>query len=396
MIREVVLRGFKRFQDERLPLAPLTMLTGFNSGGKSSVMQSLLLLHHAAAHGFDGVTSASTVALNAPGLSLGDLGAVRNETAREDTFTLGIRSGETNVAWTLGWPQLRSDSLAVPVQQIALNGAARQAEVRGEMPFAPSWLRDDTGASSLLKNLARLRFVPADRLGPSETYPLDDPERHDTPGPRAERTFGNLLWRDLDPLPVPALCHSSDPAQTLRRQTEAWLSELFPGTTLEPRTVAHANLITLGIRTSEELGFHRPQNVGFGVTYVLPLILTLLMASAGDTVLFENPEAHLHPRAQARLARFCAKAAAAGIQVILETHSDHVLNGARVAVHSGQIAPEDVSILFFGGPSAPPGEVFSQIRVDRRGRLDQWPAGFFDETDHLLDRLLEPPGTGAP
>lgn len=395
MIREIQLRGFKRFQDERLPLAPLTVLTGFNCGGKSSAMQSLLLLHHAAAEGIGGAPAVNTVALNAPGLALGDLGAVRNETAREDTFTLGLTMGGANVAWTLGWPTWRSESLAVPVQRIALNGRAQDAKVPGDLPFAPTWLREDAGALSILEALARLRFVPADRLGPAETYPLDDPARHETPGPRAERTFGNLVWRDLDPLPVPALCHASDAARTIRRQAEAWLSELFPGTSLEPRRAAHANLLTLGIRTCEELGFHRPQNVGFGVTYVLPLILSLLTARAGDVVLFENPEAHLHPRAQARLARFCAKAAAAGIQVILETHSDHVLNGVRVAVHAGQIPPDDVSILFFGGPSAQPGEVFSQIRVDRRGRLDQWPTGFFDETDQLLDRLLEPPGTGA-
>lgn len=125
------------------------------------------------------------------------------------------------------------------------------------------------------------------------------------------------------------------------------------------------------------------------------MILALLTAKAGDIVLLENPEAHLHPRAQARLARFCAKAASAGIQVILETHSDHVLNGVRVAVHGGQIPPEDVSILFFGGPSAPPGEIFSHIRVKRSGQLDQWPEGFFDETNHLLDRLLEPQGKDA-
>jgi predicted ATPase len=126
------------------------------------------------------------------------------------------------------------------------------------------------------------------------------------------------------------------------------------------------------------------------VTYVLPLILALLTAREGDLVLLENPEAHLHPRAQSRLARFCAKAAAAGIQVVLETHSDHVLNGVRVAVHAGQVPPEDLSILFFRGPTAPPGDVFLRIPIDRRGRLENWPSGFFDETDHLLDRLMRP------
>ena len=390
MIRELHLQGFKRYQDERIPLAPLTVLTGFNSGGKSSAMQALLLLHQAASDGVENASTGNTVALNAPGLTLGDLGTVRNETAQEDTFLLGLTTEKTSVAWTLGWPQLPSDSLAVPVSRIDLNGTAITSTKAGDLAFAPSALRDDPGAKAALDALARLQFVPADRVGPAETYPLDDPARHATPGPRAERTFGNLLSRDIEVLP--ALCHASDQAQTVRRQAEAWLSELFTKTTLDPLQVKNANLLTLGIRTSEDLGFHRPQNVGFGVTYALPLILALLTAKVGDIVLLENPEAHLHPRAQARLARFCAKAAAAGIQVIIETHSDHVLNGIRVAVHGAQIAPADVSILFFGGPSAAPGEIFSHITVNRSGQLSEWPAGFFDETDHLLDRLLEPTG----
>jgi predicted ATPase len=195
---------------------------------------------------------------------------------------------------------------------------------------------------------------------------------------------------------VPALRHADAATpNTLLHQVEAWLSDLFPGTVLEPRTVPHANLLTLGIRTSNANSFHRPHNVGFGLTYALPMIIAILTASAGDVVLLENPEAHMHPRAQARIARLCAKAAAAGIQMILETHSDHIVNGVRVAVHAGQIPPEDVSILFFGGPTAEPGKVFSHIRVNRQGRLDDWPAGFFDETDNLLDRLLAPVDTGA-
>nr|WP_275939108.1 DUF3696 domain-containing protein [Polyangium spumosum] len=154
--------------------------------------------------------------------------------------------------------------------------------------------------------------------------------------------------------------------------------------------------MTLGVRTNAELRFHRPSNVGFGITYVLPVIISLLMAEPGDIVMLENPEAHLHPRAQSRVARLCAKAAAAGVQVIVESHSDHVLNGVRVAVHGGEIAPDDVSVLFFAAPSKEPKASVEHIRVDRRGRLDGWPEGFFDEGDRLLDRLLEPVGSGGP
>ena len=63
----------------------------------------------------------------------------------------------------------------------------------------------------------------------------------------------------------------------------------------------------------------------------------------------ENPEAHLHPSAQAAMGEFLAISAASGIQVILETHSDHVLNGIRRAVKKGLITHHDVAIHFFTG-----------------------------------------------
>jgi len=354
-------------------------------------MQSLLLLHHAIATGIERVSAIRTVALNAPGLSLGELGTVVNETASIRTFSIGVTTRNAAIEWTLGadgWPR---DSLAVPVMKIVVNGEQHSVATPGEMPVVPEMVLRNEDARSLVQALFRLRFVPADRLGPAETYPLDDPARHRTPGPRAERTFGNLHWMGSEPLPVSALRHpDGEVPPTIARQVEAWLGELFPGVVLQPSKVTDANLLTLGIRTNKENSFHRPQNVGFGVTYALPLVIAILTAHEGDVVLLENPEAHLHPRAQARLGRLCAKAAAAGVQVVVETHSDHVLNGARVAVHAGIISPDDVSILFFNGPMADEDALVTHIRTDRAGRLDQWPHGFFDEGDHLLDRLLEP------
>ena len=75
-----------------------------------------------------------------------------------------------------------------------------------------------------------------------------------------------------------------------------------------------------------------PQNVGFGITYVLPIIISLLKAEKGDLIIIENPESHLHPGAQVEIAKLCCKAAAQGVQLIIETHSDHFFNAIRVAV----------------------------------------------------------------
>ena len=135
----------------------------------------------------------------------------------------------------------------------------------------------------------------------------------------------------------------------------------------------------------------KPVNVGFGFTYVLPIIVAVLAARPGDLLLIENPESHLHPQGQAQLGTLLACAAADGVQPIVETHSDHLINGVRVAVKERQIKPEQVSVYYFErDPEAE--EHVTQIvqpTIDINGRLSQQPRGFFDEYARQLDRLLQ-------
>jgi predicted ATPase len=118
----------------------------------------------------------------------------------------------------------------------------------------------------------------------------------------------------------------------------------------------------------------------------------LLGSRSGSLLLLENPEAHLHPRGQAKLGELLARAASGGVQVIVESHSDHVLNGIRIAVRDGILAAEDAAIHFFARDPDATGvrSKVTQMRVDRDGRIDKWPEGFFDEWDRALEKLLEP------
>jgi len=105
-----------------------------------------------------------------------------------------------------------------------------------------------------------------------------------------------------------------------------------------------------------------------------------LSADKGDIILVENPEVHLHPAGQAHMGQFLADVSRAGIQVILETHSDHVLNGIRRSVRAKRVTPEHVAIHFFRPRSSEAAQVISPI-IDTSGNLDTWPEGFFDQFD---------------
>ena len=138
----------------------------------------------------------------------------------------------------------------------------------------------------------------------------------------------------------------------------------------------------------------RPTSVGFGLSYTLPVVVALLAARPGSLVLVENPEAHLHPRGQMAMGDLIIRAAAAGAQVIVETHSDHVLNGIRVAVKEGRGAPDQVAIHYFQRITETRGgderivHVVQSPRIDADGRVDSWPQGFFDQYDIALEKLL--------
>jgi len=142
---------------------------------------------------------------------------------------------------------------------------------------------------------------------------------------------------------------------------------------------------TYGENTTDK---YTPLNVGFGITYVLPIIVAILKARPDDLLIIENPETHLHPSAQSQVAELCAIASANGVQIIVETHSDHFLNGIRVATKKNILKAEDSQIYFFRKDKNELETKIDKLNIDSEGRVDNWPKGFFDEWDNQLDELL--------
>ena len=139
---------------------------------------------------------------------------------------------------------------------------------------------------------------------------------------------------------------------TLGSQSEAWLSSILHPTRIQATWLPQTSAASLQFRDLDVTAdWVRPANVGFGLTYCLPIIVAALGSTPGAVFIVENPEAHLHPRAQSEIGKFLVRLAASGVQTIVETHSDHVLNGVRVAVAAEQLlSPDDVAIHFFGAP----------------------------------------------
>lgn len=368
MIRQIELGMFKCFELLKLPLSNLTLLTGGNASGKSSVLQALVLLHQTMReHEWS-----SRLMLNGNAVALGTVADIVDKVNGRTSIEIGIRDDTNQYHWVFAGE--RSDmSMTVKSIRVGEGVDCNQELLQHLLPYSS---QDDSPA--VARHLKNLTYVTAERIGPRDVYGLADPQSASVVGPAGEHAVSVLhQGRDVE---VNARLVLAGTPPTRLRQVEARLQTFFPGCGLEVQQVPQANAVRLGLRTSEGTSFHRPIHVGFGITQVLPIIVAALSASQGDLLLIENPEVHLHPSGQAAMGHFLSEVARSGVQVIIESHSDHVLSGIRRAVKSSLLEHEQVAIHFFRPRSAEGSQVFSP-QMDRNGAIDFWPDGFFDQFD---------------
>lgn len=375
MLTRLDLEHFKCFELLKLPLGPLTLLSGSNASGKSSALQALVLLHQT----MKDAEWSTRLMLNGGELQLGTVTDVVDKVTGRRQFALGLVDGERPFRWTFEVED-RGD-MSAHVAEVRVEGARHQAPASLHYLLPVDSAPED---ADLALRMRRLTYITAERLGPREVYGLEDPGVTQTVGSRGERAVSVLHWGRGEQV-IKALVLPDAPPTRLR-QVEVRMREFFPGCSLQVQQVPQANGVTLGLRTSDATDFHRPIHVGFGLTQVLPVVVAALSAQPGDLLLIENPEVHLHPAGQAHMGGFLARVAAAGIQVILETHSDHVLNGVRRAVKASVLEPKDVQIHFFRDRELDGDQVINPV-IDADGNLDAWPDGFFDQFDKDMNHF---------
>lgn len=377
MLTRIDLRHFKCFEMLKLPLCPLTLLSGTNSSGKSSALQALVLLHQTMReHEWS-----SRLMLNGGAVRLGTAADVIDQVHGRSGFGIVLLDGDARFQWEFEGDR---NEMSMAVKSVS-----------GEMDDGTVWEVDGTGplhyllpapfdgfGDRLAGRLRRLTYLTAERLGPREHYAFYDRQLTPVVGPRGQHA-ASVLHSRRDDRVLDGLLSPDAVRRTLFPQVEAGMRRFFPGCELTIERVPRANSVTLGIRPSDDAEFLRPVHVGFGVTQVLPIVVAVMSAGEDDLLLIENPEIHLHPAGQAEMGVFLAQAAAAGAQVVIETHSDHVLNGIRRAVKAGVTKPDHVALHFFRPRREGGGEQAQVVSpsLDDDGNVDEWPGGFFDQFD---------------
>ena len=330
MITRLEIDNYKCIEHEDLEIKPLTIVTGLNSTGKSTLIQSILLIEQHSTQNNIGLSTNYDVIK----CRYSNQDEIRIQTTWENNRTKTHTLSKTN----------RGTSIC---------------------------------ATELFVFEKGMYYHSANRSGAEDVVRLVD---SDMVGSKGENIFG--VFEHEKSLPVDEPLRKYKDSYTLQHQVDYWLSYIL-GIKLSLRTekVSEENL-TIKYE-SDSLPNITPRNLGAGVSYLVKVLILCLRAKKGNVLLIENPEIHLHPSAQAKLGEFLAFIVNAGIQVIVETHCEHLINRVQYAIYKKEVAHDKVLLLYKGGIV----EKFQAIPFNTDGKFAvKFPDGFFDAT---LDELME-------
>jgi len=354
-------------KDIQLGLTTLNILAGLNGSGKSSLIQTLLLLRQSLKKGDD----KGLVLQGGDLINLGTGKDIFYQYAGEDEFVeFVLEDHNTNCfSWKYRY-EMGSDILPL---------LARTQE------------ENITNLNLFTENF---QYLNTEHVSSDETYPRSESHiKTGNIGTKGEYAAHYLAEYGISKqVNSKSLQHPEARSFALIHQADAWIGEISPGVKLIAEDIKGMEQVRLAFKFETKDSYTneiKPINTGFGISYVLPVVVAVLKAQKSDLVVIENPESHLHPRGQSVLGRLIACAAQDGVQFLIETHSDHFINGVRIAVKNGM--PPSMSKIFYFDRILDKTEQYSEIeeiRLDKNGELSSYPKGFLDEWNEQLMQLI--------
>jgi len=355
VIKKVIIENFKCIEKEELEFRNLTILTGENSSGKSSVIQAILL----AGNHPNLVATPFNSDLRQYLISLGDTNSLVNKYRNAKEYFIKVEMDNSNPI-ELKVSKVDSNTTNLGIGQFSFPNPLTY-------PNNLTYLNADRdrirNISPLIKELKNLRYFQIDGKLTAGYYYLNKTNRVE-----------DYLIKDQS-------------EYTLEAQVNFWLKEITSIENIELKTEEIGSTEVKSFYNIGELIFS-PENVGTGVSYLVSILVACLSAKKGNIIIIENPEIHLHPKSQAKLGEFFAFIASKGIQVIIETHCEHLINRVRYEVYEEKLNNNDVVFHYFH-PNSKIETLFLNHTghfINEQKEFIPFPKNFFDAT---LDELLE-------
>lgn len=394
MISSIYFSNFKCLHDKEFKFGNINVFTGYNGRGKSSVIQSFLLLSQSVRK--DEITSLEKLHLNGDFVRLGDFDELLTDDKKElFSFTIGITED------TLDKPK-HNVILEYKLEEDWKIGKLNRCLVDETDMFDSNKSFDseenDHSQKQTLKQLPLflykqfykqyVHYISADRKGPVKFVEKQETPDFYTVGSNGEYTINTIYsYKNMVDINMNLREEDTEPRNLLTSVSE-WIDFIMNGGAVKiedddkkkRQPVLSLNFGFKGNRTFQSY------NVGFGYSYILSIVVTALIAKTGDIVIIENPEAHLHPLAQKNIAFLLSKLSARGVQVFIETHSEHVVNGFRIAALKPEykLEHDQVQLFFFNEDYN-----IECLHIEPNGRIKNWPKGFFDQYQLEMSEIIK-------
>ena len=361
------IENFKCFRDLRVNFKNITVLAGGNACGKSSVIQIFRYINQL--YERDGQWNINTKLNNQ------DLGTARNLISN---FADDERDARIKVLISI-----KDESDDFNLELYPDPSDDYRLAVKGEK-------------LAELHTAINLYALSADRCAPKTVHEIGDVANWFV-GSNGEYSISlfnhlNILSKDveskeytIDNLSDELRIRGGKHVRSFDQLCDMWITSILGHTQIYASKIEDVPFNKLLIRN--HAGDCVPAATGFGISYCLPIVIQGLAAAIkNDGVLIvENPEAHLHPFGQSKMGQFLALLSLSGIQVIIETHSEHIINGIRL-IYGNNKNYKNANIIFFNNIKEYSQE---EITINNVGELSKWPQGFFDQTEIDVRELLK-------
>lgn len=356
------IHDFKCFRDAEFELRNITILTGANASGKSSVVQSLRLIRQMA---FETAEGGHLLEINNhdAGFELGSVTEAINIFRQEEADSFGFEF----------------DDAKIVVQEDEEDPGMAAFDIQGE----------ETSLEQLYLN--SFLYLAAERIGPCDEFARLPHGKGDVDcGEHGLFTANIIDMNYMANVDEERSFDNTDKKDKFSVLLDAWMDYIFPGVSVRVYNLSEKKCkIKMRSLVSGNAEISAP-NIGFGITYALPILVEALLIPKDGWLVIENPEVHLHAKAQSNLGYFLGVIAAAGVRVVLETHSEHIIDGVRRAVVCrGCLKPEDVMIYFMEPKANNKSEIgILPITIDEDGNLSDSPVDFFDQVRQDMMELI--------
>ncbi len=374
MITQLHIKNFKIHKDTTLTLKNITFLCGQNGVGKSSIIQSLLLLRQS----FQKNRLDKVLSLNKPLCYVGYGKDSLYQFAKNNEIIFELVDDKFPIDEFCYRFDVKGSGDKDFIPKIENKNIANKNEKKSHIE------NEETYKNFSLFN-KNFQYISAARTADyvEDDYGVDIEKQISAEEGKAELTAHFLYKYQKEQVNDLFLHHSDKKNKKLLYQTILWQREISKGINIIPQKIGTGYKITYSFDTDASpkgvTSEFTAKNVGFGLSYALPIIVAILSAQKNALIIIENPEAHLVPYGQSKLMELVCLAAQSGVQIIIETHSDHIINGALVACKEQKIDKENIIIYQFNRDEKQHCAEITPINVLEGGRIIYPPQGFFDQ-----------------